>query len=1119
MRANAWHAGARVLIGASAWWVLGACGGGGGGGAPSSSGDPIITLQGPTGRLSRLIDEANDDNGATPLPTLPSSVTTTNHWIRLEFPTTIRRSDVLENSPLTAPFSYLNGSITINDLDGAHLPGVAMVNGVDAFGVNRSNDANFPHDVQGGVDLNLGENVFLYVADVDRNLSTFATFGFRFVSPNNSYQEISSASNHENGALDAVRVTVATIGGINYNGVFSVTVGDTVDLRRPFVVRASAEVQSPLDLGNKSSAAVTSSFLVEFSEPVVPLSVGESPAFNALGFGGNVPGTPRFLSGTDALGNPFTVPNYPYPNVALTTLVSVAVGSIYVPFDCQPVSENNLATYRMRPLISLPANTPIDVVVRSLTVNTNLFNGVASSVIDLSGNGFDGQDANNDGAPDQVDFSRTFTTGPGPGLVNIPVSPEVLYWLPSGVDGIGALDLNGRGLTTNTPGANLDDRFKSVMVTKAWLDPNGCEINPGGLNLANGIALWGYPGNDPTPTDPCTLLPMIEFGHNRFYYPFGLGSRPYGPIANQNYSGEDRQWHANLDPGNPGTPIPGVNEGSSGFETLCRDSNGDVVLTGRQFGSVGTIEDMVVGDFLDLVYFDQMSPTKTSTQLHVTIWNSPGPHSLTGRGNTICDPPTPNPPPLRYWLGMPEVGTVTDYINPENPAILIEGEEVFTGPRSAMGYFSIEPNSVRPDAHDVPVFPQIGHGPNPQSATVSVTYSSRQQIGNFLYAADATVGVVHAINSNTMRVIASISTPDPTGLAIAPDMSKLYVSNFGFNSVSIIGANPLAPDFHQEIAQINVGNGPRAICVQPENEEILVCNYLGNTVSLISEIDLSVRKTIDALISGPYDIEASPRQIQPFSPSPLAPTTIGWACGLYFAYVSNFTGNSVIVYESGPDGPQGIGIDGVRGSLPTDDDTVNEIFEPRGLCYDPFPDPAGLYAGGCFIAHRDSEGRGRVTEIQFTQQAQFGPLPVNAPPGLQTPPGFLGRVFEIVRTWGNTDVGRLIGESPSDVALSDLNVAGWHGNPTQGTGSVAPNVACTSTPPEVEKTGFINSKHPMRLSVPACYAAVVPDRLYVSFDDIGAIQVLNPLQPGLILNTITEPTVQGIRKLGSYWRQ
>lgn len=1103
MRRNAMRPGVGAVAGGmAAVALLAGCGGGGGSGAarPRQVDDPIVVLSGPTGRLSRTIDEANDDNGATPPPTLPPTVTTGSHWIRLEFPTPIARADLLENSVFTAPFSYLNGAITITDLDGDHLPGLALVNGVDALGVSHAADPDFPHDVQGTVDRNLGANVFLYIADADRDLSTYATFGFALDTVSSAKLEIADVADHQNGPLDTVRITVAEIGGYEWNAVWSFSIGAAPDARRPFVVRARAEERSPTDPLNDAAADVGTTFLIEFSEPMIPKRVGDSPLWASAGFNGNTPRPPR---------------TPPLPNTAIVATINTALGTLMLPFDCRPLSSNNLATYRLRPLVELPPLTSVDVVVRAVTINTDPTTFAADAATDLAGNAYDGQDADLDGVPDAVDFTRSWTTGPGAALVNIPVSPEVVYWLPVNSDGIGALDLNGRGITTNAPGANAGNRDRAIIITSNWLNVAGCEVNPGGLNLSNGQGLIGYPGSDLTPLDPCTGVAMLEFGHNRYTYPFGTGSFPYGPGPN---ASRGESWHAPNDPGNPGTPLPGVNEGSSGFETLCRDSSGDIILTGRQFGRVGVLNDLIVGDFLDVVYFDQQN-NNAATFLHKSMWNGP----FTGRGNTISDPPTPNPPPLRFWLGLPEVASTPNFADPDGDAVLIEGEEVFVYPIGRpnlppirRGYAYLKSSRFGPNHVDEAVFPFLGHGPGEQSCTATFTYGSRQQIGNFLYATDATNGVVQVINSNTMRVIDTISTPDPTGLAIAPDMSRIYVTNFDNDDVSVIATNPLGDDFHREIARIPVGSGPRAICVQPEHEEILVCNYGGNTVSLISGVDLSIRRTLDQLISGPWDVEAAPRQITPFSPSILNPTQIGWACGVYFAYVSNSTGNSVVVYESGPDGPQGIGIDNVRGALP-EDDSGEELISPRGLCYDPFPNASGLYAGGCFVAHRDSDGHGRVSEIQFTQQAVFGPLPIVVPPGFLTPPGFLDRVFEIVRTWGNLDNARLAGEAPSDVALCDLNSGGWRAE--NRTSSSAANVACTSTPPVVDKTGALNSKHPMRLNVPTCYPAVVPDRLYVAFEDVGVIQVLDPTLGAAIRNTISDPGIGGVKKLMTYFRQ
>jgi hypothetical protein len=1060
------------------------CGGGGGsGGAPIHDSDPIIPLIGPvagggSGRLSRTIDEANRDAGANPPPSLPASVAADNHWIRLEFPFPIDPSSVLENSPATAPFSYLNGNVTITDPAGDHVPGLALVNGVDVFGVSHATEDGFPHDVQGMVDRNVGPNVLLYVADVDGDLSTRAALGYQTGPPNdNSKVEIQDVASHVNGALDTIRVAVGEVNGRSFHGVWTFHLGSLPDLRRPAVLRIDSETKDPTQPLNDASADVSSSFIVEFSKLMVPKSVGKSAALNGTPYNANLPLAP-FVA--------------PFPNVALTATVNTAVGTLFVPFDCNPINSNNLATYRLRPLVDLPASTSLDVVVRAITTNTNAGSGIGDAPIDLAANPYDGQDGDGDGLPDGADLRRTFSVGPGAALVNIPVSPEVIYWLPSGGDGIGAIDLNGRGITTNAPGANAGDRSKAILITKRWLNGAGCEVNPGGWNPVSGIGLWAHPGDLPTPTDPCTNAPMLEFGHNRYHWPLGTGSFAYGPVANQS-NGEDI-WKAPNDPGNPGTPFPGVNEGSSGFETLCRDSSGEVILTGRQFGRVGTITDLIVGEFLDVAYYDSVN-FKTNTLFHVSFFNG----GITGRGNTIADPPTPNPPPLRYWVGLPTIGVVIDQANPTAPPLLLEGDEVFCGFRYVNGFQQLEPNTIRPDAPDQTVFPHFAVGPGFQSASAIFTFSSRQQIGNFLYATDATSREVHAINSNTMRVIASIATPDPSGLGISPDLSRLFVSNSSHDNVSVIACDPLRPSFHREIARISVGSGPRAICVQPDHEDVLVCNFNGNSVSIVNATTLVTRKSVDALISSPIDIEATPRQ-----------NGFGWGAQVWFAYISNLSGNSVAVYESGPDGPQGVGIDNIRGTLPTSDQP-GELIEPRGLSASPLSNALGLLAGGCVVAHRDEDGFGRVTHLQFTHQAIYGPLPLAPPPGFFIPPGFLDRQVEITGSWGNEPSNRLISNEPVDVAFADLNVAAFQSSP-----SLSPNLGAFSVPPNPDRTGRINSKHPIR---GGGAAAVSPDRLYVAFADTDSIQVLAAGSAGVLLGIVPGPGFTGVKKVVSYWRQ
>ena len=76
-------------------------------------------------------------------------------------------------------------------------------------------------------------------------------------------------------------------------------------------------------------------------------------------------------------------------------------------------------------------------------------------------------------------------------------------------------------------------------------------------------------------------------------------------------------------------------------------STGSPILTGREFGSVGTVQDLIVGEFLDRVYFDQGN-FRAVNAFHVSLFG--GKANTQGR-NLISDPPSPNPPPTRYWVG------------------------------------------------------------------------------------------------------------------------------------------------------------------------------------------------------------------------------------------------------------------------------------------------------------------------------------------------------------------------------------------------------------------------------------------------------------------------------------
>src|SRR5262249_23434401 len=151
---------------------------------------------------------------------------------------------------------------------------------------------------------------------------------------------------------------------------------------------------------------------------------------------------------------------------------------------------------------------------------------------------------------------------------------------------------------------------------------------------------------------------------------------------------------------------------------------------------------------------------------------------------------------------------------------------------------------------------------------------------------------VQVIDSNTSLVRATIHTPDPTGLALSPELHQLFVTNFSADTVSVVNTDKNSPLVNTVVRTIHVGLGPRGVTVQPGNEDVLVVNSIDNSMSIINASDYTVRKTVTSLL-GPeaWDVSSTYRYVG----SATNPGT-----GTYFAYITNRAGNSFSIFESGP---------------------------------------------------------------------------------------------------------------------------------------------------------------------------------------------------------------------------
>ena len=75
----------------------------------------------------------------------------------------------------------------------------------------------------------------------------------------------------------------------------------------------------------------------------------------------------------------------------------------------------------------------------------------------------------------------------------------------------------------------------------------------------------------------------------------------------------------------------------------------------------------------------------------------------------------------------------------------------------------------------------------------------------------------------------------PSGVAVTPDGSTVYVTNFQNNTVSVI-----ATASNTVTATIPVGNNPFGVTASPDGSTVYVANEGDNTVSVIGEVTATI---------------------------------------------------------------------------------------------------------------------------------------------------------------------------------------------------------------------------------------------------------------------------------------
>ncbi|MCC7172410.1 MAG: hypothetical protein IT459_18330 [Planctomycetes bacterium] len=1011
------------------------------------------------------------------LPTIPPTAAGVNQFIRITFPFAIHskkvRKSLVKVSATTAATSYLTSNIEITDQNGNHISGIPVINGRDPFNVKVFNTVGFPQwlDSSGKNQL-VGKNRLAYIASLptDTEVQSVAAFGGTTGDPETV-----------DAGVNEIRVRIHKVGKTIINGFWVLKIGDGAGLPKAAgtLTITNVEPKSPvvpaqLSLAGDPVVESFSRYVVRFSEPVVPRSVGFSADYVEK-FNASNPIIPLLYNGNTGL-----VPN---PNDLLVSIVNGMIltatpnnlTGIVVPTDIRPINPNNFSEYVIDPLVEVPPDLDVNVVgirLSALTWPTNdPTNPTMKSVPTTLYNAqFD----------DAATATATFHSSGKKTFTNAPVAPQAIYYNCLSGTGMGAINLDGNGFETNDPATS-----KVLLLTNLIaLSTCTTSVAPPGASLLG--------CNPNTFGDTGTLVVGPPLAYIPPTAPVGLGNNPVGHL------------------GGP-TPLPGINEGStgstaaqgnpntffgSGFETVVKTSSGDPRLV--RSPKVGSIGDVAIGDFLDTLFFDTTNPF-AANGLHGSL------NGTALNRNSISDPPTPNPPPLAFQVGLPPVDVVFSKQDLLKPAFVIEGSEVFPAIQSFFGRIHLLQNTA-PSFGQGDRFPTIAQaGPQKASFTAGpAAFGSRQQIGNFLYVTDRDQGKVQVLNSNNFSIIDSIKLPDPEGLGLSPDLRRLYVTNYGDDTVSIIGTDPFGPFFHEEINRLKTANGPRAVSAQTDGEDVFICNYLGNSISILSPVTQTVRKTIsDANIKRPVRAVLTPRQL-----------LTGWTAGIYFGYILCNQSEQVVVYESGPSGTTGIGFDDVRW---VSTGTYKDI---RGGCYDPGSYPGAVVgmSGGVYLAHRDPDtGMPMVSRIAFTsQQPAPGPQPILKLAGNTA--SATDRAFTKVGTWGGPLVPfnqRLNyggqDQSPYDVALADFRTQDFFSsNPL-----VTPTNFGSLTGLQSANAVSMNNRSPIRIVQGAPIQANYADRMYVSFPGDDLIEVLDANNAGIKLNTITG--VPRVASLTTFW--
>jgi hypothetical protein len=292
-----------------------------------------------------------------------------------------------------------------------------------------------------------------------------------------------------------------------------------------------------------------------------------------------------------------------------------------------------------------------------------------------------------------------------------------------------------------------------------------------------------------------------------------------------------------------------------------------------------------------------------------------------------------------------------------------------------------------------------------------------------------------------------------------------------------------------------VGDAPRGISWDSANEDILVCNEAGNSLSIISASTLQVRKTVGSQLNQPFAVAITPRQIG-----------FGFNRQVYFAYILNRNG-TVAVFESGPNSVNGWGYDDVIGIMPY------TFQNPQTIQ----PDHLNLNSG-IWIAHEGPldpvtsqagpAGTPALTQIGIVS-GFFGAIPLNAQSLLI--PNFRDMAYGIRVSLGPETLSGI----PVDIAFDNMrNFSGLTNYFTNDFAAGFPAVVNGKSLVRIVNNALLASNAPAHIFVAVPNPQQGSEGLVQVLTSSGLLEDTNPFEPGTQSIEVTGATV-----LMDYFRQ